>query len=215
MHSSEARVGAAAASELNVVMNTIAFILIGVGVLFSLLNWLFLFGSWFSKRYMSPALPAPSILTALGLALHDQTRPYWWLGLLTDYTLVALVIAIPRLAVEVWRTSRFTRLKLLIAEDPPRRFQLSLHRGGHFLLQAKFEPPLLHNAHGARIVAFGAAGRWQDVTDGQFRLWGYREDRVLTLVRTAADYVAREDHYPADVEYQYDALDGLVFRRPG
>lgn len=193
-------------------MNTVAFILIGLGVVLSLLNWSYLIGSWVSGRYMSPIFPAPSILTTLGLALYDQTRPYWWVGLLTDYTLIALVIAIPRLAAEVWRTSHFTRLQLLVAEDPPRRFQLSLHRGGHFLMQATFEPPLIRDTHDSHVVAFGTVGHWQEVADGQLRLWGYRETRVLTLMLTEAGYVAREEHYPIGATYPYDALDGLVFR---
>ena len=193
-------------------MNTAAFILIGVGVLFSLLNWWCLFGSWLSKRHISPVFPAPSVLTAIGMALHDQTRPYWWLGLLTDYTLIALVIAIPLMIVEAWRTSRFTRVQLLRAENEPRRLELSLHSGGHFLLRATFEPPMPRDAHGTCVSSFGAVGSWQKLTDGQIRLWGYRGERVLTLIRTDAAYVAHEEHYPVGIEYPYDALDGLMFR---
>ena len=194
------------------VMNTAAYILLGVGVGFSLLNWACLFGSWFSKRHISPVFPAPSGFTALGLALLDQTRAYWWAGLLTDYTFFELLIAAPSVAADAWRTSSFTRVQLLRAEDAPRRLELSLHRGGHFLLRATFKPPVPCNPHGACISSFGAVGRWQDMLDGRLRLWGYREDRVLTLERADRDYIAHEEHYPVSTEVPFDALDGVTFR---
>jgi hypothetical protein len=193
-------------------VNITAYILLGLGVGFSLLNWLCLFGSWFSKRHISPVFPAPSVFTALGLALLEQTRAYWWVGLLTDYTFFALLIVAPRMVAEAWRTSIFTRVQLLVAEGAPRRLELSLHRGGHFLLRATFEPPMSCDPHGACIMSFGAVGHWQEMLDGHLRLWGYREERVLTLERADSVYIAHEDHYPVDTEFPYDALDGVVFR---
>jgi hypothetical protein len=189
-----------------------AFILLGVGVGFSLLNWACLFGSWFSKRHISPVFPGPSIFTALGLALFDQTRPYWWAGLLTDYTLFGLFIAAPSMIVGAWRTSSFTRVQLLRAESAPRRFELSFHRGGHFLLRATFVPSIACDRHGARVSSFDAVGRWQDMLDGGLRLWGYCEERVLTLERMDSDYVGREEHYPNGREFPYDSLDGVRFQ---
>lgn len=193
-------------------VSTAAYILIGIGVGFSLLNWTCLLGSWFRKRHISPVFPAPSVLTALGLALLDETRAYWWVGMLTDYTFFGLLIAAPSMVAGAWRTSAFTRVQLLRADDSPRRFDLSLHRGGHFLLRATFEPPMRCNADGACINSFGAVGRWQDMLDGRLRLWGYREERVLTLERGETGYVAHEAHYPDNTEFRYDALDGVRFR---
>jgi len=189
-----------------------AVILLGVGVGFSLLNWACLFGSWFTKRHISPVFPAPSVFTALGLALFDSTRTYWWAGLLTDYTFFGLLIAAPSMIAGAWRTSSFTRVQLLCGDDTPRRFELSLHRGGHFLLRATFEPPMLCNHHGAQVSSFAAVGRWQDMLDGRLRLWGYREERVLTLERTDTDYVGHEEYYPQGREFTYDSLDGVRFR---
>jgi hypothetical protein len=189
-----------------------AFILIGVGIGFSALNWACLFCSWYSKRHISPVFPAPSTFTAIGLALFDQTRAYWWVGLLTDYTFFGLLIAAPSMIVGAWRTSSFTRVQLLHATDAPRRFELSFHRGGHFLLRATFDPPMPCDHHGARVNSFGAVGRWQDMLDGRLRLWGYREERVFTLERTDTDFVGHEEHYPEGREFPYDSLDGLKFQ---
>ena len=193
-------------------MNTVICLLLAVGIGFSLLNWVCLFASWFTKQQISPVFPAPSLFTALGLALFDRTRAYWWVGLLTDYTLFALFLAAPSLVAGAWHTSRVTRIQLLEAEDAPRRFELSLHRGGHFLLRATFEPPLASDAHGACISSFGAVGRWQEMLDGQLRLWGYGGERILTLQRADTHYVAHEENYPVGIEFPYDSLDGVIFR---
>lgn len=120
-------------------MNFVAAVLIGVGAFFSVCNWLCLLSSLRRRRFVSPVFPAPSLLTTLGLALADSTRPYWWVGLLTDYTFFALLAAAPRLISEAWRLSSFTRQQLLVADDGPRHFTFSLHRRGHFLLRATFD----------------------------------------------------------------------------
>lgn len=193
-------------------MRTPAFFLIAIGVALSLLNWACLLGSWRSKRHISPAFPAPSVLTAMGLALLVETRSYWWVGLLTDYTFFGLLIAGPSLIAGAWRTSSFTRIQALHAQDAPRRFELSLHHGGHFLLRATFDPPIPCGSHGACTTSFGAVGRWQEVLDGRLRLWGYREERILTLERRDTDFISHEEHYPESTEYPYDSLDGLRFR---
>ncbi len=176
------------------------------------MNWACLLASWFSKRHVSPVFPAPSLLTALGLALLEPTRPYWWAGLLTDYTFFGLVITAPALLAEVWHTSRFTRMQLVRAEDPPRRFELSLHRGGHFWLRATFEPPTPCNPRGGRINSYGAVGHRRAEPDGRLRLWGYGEQRELTLERTEDGYLSREEHYPEAAEFPYDSLAGVRFR---
>lgn len=74
-------------------MNFVAAVLIGVGAFFSVCNWLCLLSSLRRRRFVSPVFPAPSLLTTLGLALADSTRPYWWVGLLTDYTFFSLLAA--------------------------------------------------------------------------------------------------------------------------
>ena len=194
-------------------MNSVATILIGVGASLSVGNWLCLLSSLRGRRFVPPVFPAPSLLTTLGLALLDLTRPYWWLGLLTDYTLFGLLAATPHLIADAWRLSSFTRQQLLAADDGPRHFTLTLHRHGYFLLRATFEAGVPCNEHGAFINGFGAPGRWEETSDGHLRLSSYRGERELTLHRRESDYIATEAHYPADVPFPYDRLDGLQFHR--
>jgi hypothetical protein len=194
-------------------MTPAAIILISIGVLLSALNWSCLLSSWRGRRHVSPVFPAPSLLTAIGLALLARTRPYWWLGLLTDWTVFSLLAALPRLVAEIWHTSSFTRQQLLEAQDGPSRFTLSLHRGGRFLLRAAFEPPVPSNEHGALIASFGEVGRWEETADGALRLWAYRENRELTLRPDASSYLTRESNYPREAPFPFDSLDGLQFRR--
>jgi len=172
-------------------VKTAAFILIGVGIGFSILNWACLFGSWYSKRHISPIFPSPSAFTALALALFNQTRAYWWIALLTDYTFFGLLIEAPSTIACAWRTSFFTRVQLL---------------------RATFDPPMPCDQHGARVSSFGAVDRWQDMLDGLLRLWGYHEERVLTLEHTNTAYIGREEHYPERRIFPYDSLDGIKFQ---
>jgi hypothetical protein len=194
-------------------MTPAAIIFISAGAFLSALNWLCLLSSWRGRRHVSPVFPAPSLLTAIGLALIDRTRSYWWLGLLSDWTLFSLLAASRRLIVDAWNTSSFTRQRLLEAEDGPRRFTLSLHRGGRFLLRAAFEPPVSSNEHGALAVSFGEVGRWEETADGALRLWAYRENRELSLRPDASSYLTRESNYPREVPFPFDSLDGLRFNR--
>jgi hypothetical protein len=194
-------------------MNTVATMLIGIGAFLSVANWLCLLSSLYRRRFVSAVCPAPSILTTIGLALLDSTRPYWWVGLFTDYTLFGVLAATPRLIVGAWRLSSFTRQQLLVADDGPRHFVLSLHRHGHFLLRATFDPGVRCDEHGAFISTFGAPGRWEATSDGQLRLWSYRDARELTLQPVSSGYVASESHYPNDVLFPYDRLTGLQFHR--
>lgn len=193
-------------------MRIAALVLLGIGVALSLLNWASLVASWRKQRRGSPVFPPPSVLTALGLALLPETRAYWWVGLLTDYSFLALLIAAPSLSAQAWRRSSFTRIQLLHAQDAARRFELSLHRGGHFVLRATFEPPMPCDARGSRVASFGAVGQWQEAVAGRLRLWGYGEERVLTLERCDAGFISHEEHYPQGREYPYDSLTGLKFR---
>ena len=74
-------------------------------------------------------------------------------------TFFGLIIGAPSMIADAWRTSSFTRVQLLRAEDAPRRFELSLHQGGYFLLRATFEPSMPCDHHGARITSFDTIGR--------------------------------------------------------
>jgi hypothetical protein len=193
-------------------MNATATALIAIGIGLSLLNWLCLLSSLLRGRFFYAVFPAPSLLTAIGLAILDSTRPYWWVGLFTDHTLFGLLASTPRLVADAWRLSSFTRQQLLTASDGPRHFTLSLHRNGYFLLRGTFDPGVPSNEHGAFINSFGAPGRWEQTSDGQLRLWSYRGDRELMLQSNSSFYIAHESHYPDDAPFPYGRLEGLQFQ---
>lgn len=193
-------------------MRVIAFTLIGLGAVLTAANWGALIASGRENRHISPFFPAASLLTLAGLALLPATRPYAWLALLTDYTLFAMAIALPKTVLGAWRTSRFTLVRLFEASDPPRQFRLSLHRGGYFLVSARFAPPVRANRRGALIQSFGAAGRWAQEPGG-FRLTDYQDSRILQLRRRdRSTYVSDEANYPKDKEFPYDSMQSLEFR---
>lgn len=186
--------------------------MLGLGVALSVFNWVCLFASWRSGRFVSPVFPMPSVLTAIGLGSLPQTRPYWWVGLLTDYTLFSWLVAAPRLIKEAWQTSAFTRIWQLRASDSSRLFDLSLHRGGHFFLRATFEPPASCDDYGACIQSYGVVGNWAESSEGHLQLQGYGEGRKCNLLPVETGFVSYEQGYPLEKAFPYDSLDSLHFQ---
>ena len=193
-------------------MKTPALLFLVVGLGLTCMNWACLFGSWVRKRYISPVFPAPSVLTALGLALLDRTRSFWWIGLLTDYTLFVLLVVAPRLAADAWRTSRFTRVQRFRAEDGPGRFELSLHRGARFLLRVTFDPSMPCGGQGAHVSGFGLVGGWQEMQDGRLHFRADRQERVFVLEKRDAGFVGCEERGPEGAGFLPGVLDGVEFR---
>jgi len=193
-------------------MRIVAFILIGIGGAFSLLNWISLIGTIQTKRPTSIGFPAPSLLTALGLSLLAETHHYWWIALFTDYSLFVIPIALPRLIAGAWQTSALTRVKRLQAAGKQRRVELSFHRGGHFTLRITYKPALTCNSYGALVASIGAVGKWQGLPDGTMRLWGYWGERTLILQPADTGCISQEEHFPEGQEHSHHSLGGLEFR---
>ena len=111
------------------------------------------------------------------------------------------------------RARRYRRGNLILeltSRGGARRVDLSLYRGGHFVLKASFEPPV-PSSRESFVSAFGAVGEWQALSPAGYRLSGYRGARCITLVPAGGAYLAHEEFYPRAVEHPYDALDGLSF----
>lgn len=183
----------------------IAVFLIAFGVAFSLLNWCCLLASYIGRKHVSMAFPFPSLITMLGLALLESTRSYWWIALLTDYTLLSLPSLIATL-----RESQVNRVQFFRADDPPRHFALSLHEGMRFRLRIEFDPRVPVDRYGAKVSSIDAGGIWWEQPDGQLWLFDYWGDRDLRLKRDGDDYLTTETNYRAG-EGRYDSLNALRF----
>ncbi len=119
-------------------------LLIG-GLLFPTLSLLSCIASlairWRHDRYASPVfipLVGPVLLTCWVLiAGHSRWLiPAVWL---LDLGTIAFLAALPRLAVEWWQISEFTRLLTLRGSHGIEKAMLTLHRGGHYYLRKNWD----------------------------------------------------------------------------
>jgi hypothetical protein len=189
-----------------------AYALMAFGGLLSLLNWWTLIESWRSKRFVSAVPLVGAVPLASGMALLPETRPFAWLALVADFGTLMLIIALPRIAYEVWSTSRINLLHCFTARTAGRAITIKLFRRRIAVISAEFDPPALCNEHDARIQSLGLVGTWALTEDG-FTIDGYDADRQLRVSEDNGAYTTVELNYPSDKRYNYDCLHGLVVRK--
>ncbi|MBB6559999.1 hypothetical protein HNP48_002671 [Acidovorax soli] len=119
-------------------------LLLILGLLFPLISWLTLAGSWWTARrsggHSSPVLVpfvGPLVLTWW---LWQQGARGWTFALpwVLDIGTVMFLYVLPRLVAEEWRTSRFTRVLALTGSQGVAQVRISLHSGGHYLLKKRW-----------------------------------------------------------------------------
>ncbi len=191
-------------------MKIVALISIVLGSFICFCNWYTIYDSWRKKRFVSAVPAIGALFLGLGLAYFEKTRPYAIFSIVADYGTLIFLIAIPRLAKELWSTSKINLTKSLIGNNDIADYKLKLFKKEIFVLEVTFSPPQIANEHGAKIVSFGFQGNWQE-SEGSILLTDYNADRTLELTKSNCNYIAKEFNYPDDAEYRYDQLDGITF----
>ncbi len=115
-------------------------VLLITGLIFPVVSLLTLVASrmtkWLTGRYSSAVLiplVGPVLLTCWVIVAGASSWliPLVWL---LDLGTVYFFIVLPRLTIDWWRTSAFTRLMTLRGTNGIENSVLTLHRGGHYLL---------------------------------------------------------------------------------
>lgn len=192
-------------------MTIAAIALLALGLVLCAANWRCVLAPVFGWRHVSQVPLVPAALTVLALRSLDATREWWWVALLVDPSIPTVVVAVPILAADAWRTSRFTRVRLLRAHDSTRHVELSLHRNGHFLVRCTLDSTSVAAASEATLVSFGVLGRWEMVGTS-LRLSCDHGERVTTLEPDERGFRARESGGASAGELAAESLDALVFR---
>src|SRR5262245_16318242 len=109
-------------------MVVLAYALIAFGGLMSLLNWGTLVASLRTKRFVSAVPLVGALPLGAGLSLLPESRPYAWLALLADYGTLVLIIALPRIAHDLWSTSRINLMHQFTTHEKERRITIKLFR---------------------------------------------------------------------------------------
>ena len=191
-------------------MQSIGFTAILLGGLISGANWVYLYQSWRTKRFVSSIPLIGALLLLFGLCQFKMTRPYAWIAIIADYGTLVFIYSFPHLCREFWSTSRFNLIREYVGSSDTQRYNLKLYKKGIFVIRSEVDPPQPANEHGAQISSFGFQGKWNDSED-EIKLSEYAEDRILNLKKTNDKLTATELNYPQDREYKYDLLNGIEF----
>ena len=191
-------------------MKTLAIIAIGLGLVISISNWATIYLSWRTKKFVSSVPIFGALFLGLGLAFFEKTRYYALLCLIADYGTLVLIISIPRMVREEWKTCNFNLIQTFVGESKHTKYVLKLYRKGVFVIKAEVKPPQPTNEYGAQLLMFGFLGKWED-NKGSIELKGYDGNREIKLTKTNGKYLVKETNYPVDREYKYDLLNGVEF----
>lgn len=193
-------------------MTIVAHTLIAFGALLCVLNWGTLIANWRYKRFVSAVPFVGALPLGWGMSLLPGTRPYAWLALVADYGTLVFIIALPRILLEVWSTSRVNLLHCFTGNSAGRAIAIKLYRRNVAAISADFDPPFRCDDHGGLVLSFGMAGTWA-ATESGFLIKGYDSDRQLLLSQQSdGGFATMESNYPSGKEYSYDSLDRLLMR---
>jgi hypothetical protein len=131
-----------------------------LGKLLARLNWLCLFETWRTGRFHSAVPGFGAVFMAAGLLLLPGTRPYAWIAVPADYGTMALLIALPRIVREAWKTSPYNLLEEYVGVCDRKAVCLRLFRDGAFTVEQRFR--LQPGEPG--LIRAGTIGTWDHDT---------------------------------------------------
>jgi len=140
---------------------TLALYALATGALFSLLNWACLFATLCSGRFHSMIPLVGATCLGLGALLLPVLRWYAWTAVLLDIGTLAFLVALPRIAQEVWATSRFNLLEEYIGQRDATTVRLCLFRRGVFTLSWEMKRALGE----CGLIGKGNVGTWEQEAD--------------------------------------------------
>ena len=171
---------------------------LAIGLLFPAISWLTLIAGYLHYKWhggSSSGVYVPFVgpgLLDLWLLARGETGWALVVPWLADVGTLFFLVALPRLVRDVWQTSRFTRLLLLSGEHSDARVEISLHRGGHYVLRKHWNPDATtHSSARYRPVSLGEPGVCEEVTGG-WRLTSHAGRVRLLLHNEGSGYVVSD-----------------------
>jgi hypothetical protein len=154
---------------------TTAGLLLGLGVLFSLLNWVALAMSLWSGKFHSPVPLVGGLSLVLGASLLPPLRPYAWAGIVLDYGTLAFALSVPGFARELWATSWFNLVEECVGARGRTTVRVRLFRRGVSTVNWDITRP----AGELGLVGMGQLGTWERDADRLVLRVG--EDRAVLV----------------------------------
>ena len=133
----------------------------GLGGLIALMNWLSIYQTWRTGRFCSPIPLIGGAFLAGGMLLLPGTRPYTWTAVILDYGTLVVLIALPWIVGEFWRTSRYNLLEEYVADHGIKTVYLRLFRKGVFTIEQHFR----RQTGESGLISAGTIGEWKRERD--------------------------------------------------
>ena len=190
---------------------------LAIGLLFPAISWLTLISGYLHYKWhggSSSGVYVPFVgPVLLDLWLLARGEPGWVLVVpwLADVGTLFFLVALPRLVRDAWQTCRFTRLLHLSGEHSDARVEISLHRGGHYLLRKHWNPEAPSHSYARyRPVSLGEPGVCKEVTGG----WCLTSHagRVRLLLRNESSVYVVSDTEVAARDDDFHNINGCLLR---
>lgn len=180
----------------------LATVFIVLWFLFVLINALSCYWTHIKKRFRSSIPLVGSLFGVVGFYQTPALRRWCWVALLLDYGSIVFLLALPKLAKELWQTSRINLVREFVGRTGAREVKLRLYKAGGFIIKHQFR-----RAKGELgLLTSSAIGTWSAGDAGlTFTLQG---DSIALRPTGELWKVDRSfAHYPEDGELEIHSLD--------
>lgn len=170
--------------------------------LFVLLNALSCYWTHVKKRFRSSIPLVGGLFGVVGFCLIPGLRKWCWVAVVLDYGTIEFFLVLPRVAKELWQTSRLNLVREFAGRAGAKQVKIRLYKAGVFIVEHQFrrarnEPGLLTSSD---------IGTWSE-EDGGLALT-LRGDSIVLRQKAAIWRVDRSfAHYPEDGELEIHSLD--------
>jgi len=180
----------------------LAIVFIVLWVLFVLLNALSCYWTHIKKRFRSSIPLVGGLFGVAGFCQIPALSKWCWVALLLDYGSVEFFLVLPRVAKELWQTSRINLVREFVGRAGGKEVKIRLYKAGvviikHQFSRARNDPGLLSSSD---------IGTWSEGDKGlALTLQG---DSIYFRQTGESWKVDRSfAHYPEDGELEMRSLD--------
>jgi hypothetical protein len=187
-------------------VHSIAIILIVLGGLLFLANWICFIQSYRTKRFHSSIPLFGAGMLGGGMLLLPVTRSFAWLAIPLDYGTLAFVIASPRMVREMWSTSRLNLVHEYSGGIENRSARLRFFRRGVFTMRFTIERPVGQSG----LVRTGTGGTWSFENEKLKLQTHGRESAIFKIFKTSdSEFIQMESGFPNFEQHQETSFAGM------
>lgn len=187
----------------------IAAILIGVFGLLLIVNLFALLDNALRGRHASLVPLLGGMWGAIGFALTPRLRSLWWIPILIEPGTVILFFALPYIAIDGWKRSRFNLLATYRARDSRRQIAIKLFQRGVYTLVIQVDP----EKGELGMTECGTTGNWRRDEGALFLEFGDQQAVLSVMGQGRDEWLLQSQGVPSWESKPDLSLGGLHFER--